>query len=67
MKKQTAKSTKDFHVRVIENERLLPTIQTVDIGFDEYLNDYIHNSDLPDSDRIMICQRKGIKPEQCLN
>ena len=62
-KKQQRKQ--DFHVRVLEDERLFPTIPEADIGLDEYLIDY-DNTDLPDSDRIMICQRKGFDTDECL-
>jgi hypothetical protein len=34
---------------------------------DEDLEDYASETDLPDSDRIMICQRKGMIMKKCLN
>lgn len=64
--KRLKNPTKDFHVRVLEDDRLFPTIQTADIGLDMYLEDFDGETDLPDSDRIMICQRKGISEENCL-
>ena len=65
MRKQR-RTAKDFHVRVLEDDRMFPTIQTADIGLDMYLEDFDGETDLPDSDRIMICQRKGISEENCL-
>ena len=56
----------DFHIRVLENERLLTTIPEADIGLDEYLENDGNKNDLPDSDRIMICQRKGLNIKRCL-
>ena len=82
MRKQK-RTTKDFHVRVLEDDRnLVPAnpphlvqrhLQQIfavkpeaDIGLDVYLEDFEGETDLPDSDRIMICQRKGISEENCL-
>ncbi|MBO6281359.1 MAG: hypothetical protein J6N49_02375 [Alphaproteobacteria bacterium] len=59
--------TKSFHVKVLENDRMFETIPEADIGLDEYLEDYASETDLPDSDRIMICQRKGMNMKKCLN
>lgn len=60
------KTTKDFHVRVLEDDRMFQTIPEADIGLDVYLEDFEGETDLPDSDRIMICQRKGLSEENCL-
>ncbi|MBR1841577.1 MAG: hypothetical protein IJ778_05560 [Alphaproteobacteria bacterium] len=65
MRKQR-RTTKDFHVRVLEDDRMFPTIPEADIGLDVYLEDFEAETDLPDSDRIMICQRKGINEDNCL-
>lgn len=65
MRKQK-RTTKDFHVRVLEDDRMFQTIPEADIGLDVYLEDFEGETDLPDSDRIMICQRKGISEENCL-
>ena len=59
--------TKSFHVKVLENDRMFETIPEADIGLDEYLEDYVSETDLPDSDLIMICQRKGMNMKKCLN
>ncbi len=58
--------SKDFHVRVIEEERLVPTVQMRDINFDEDMQNYGNEENLPNSDRLMECQQKGIKQEHCL-
>lgn len=65
MRKQR-RTTKDFHVRVLEDDRMFQTIPEADIGLDVYLEDFEGETDLPDSDRIMICQRKGLSEENCL-
>ena len=65
MKKKS--DTQSFHVRVLENNRMFETIPEADIGLDEYLEDYDGETDLPDSDWIMICQRKGIDTKKCLD
>lgn len=65
MKKKS--DTQSFHVRVLEDNRMFETIPEADIGLDEYLEDYDSETDLPDSDRIMICQRKGLDTKKCLN
>lgn len=64
--KKPKKTAKDFHVRVLEDDRMFPTIPEADIGLDVYLEDFEAETDLPDSDRIMICQRKGINEDNCL-
>jgi len=65
MKKKQS-NTKSFHIRVLEDDRMFATISEADIGLDEYLENYTSDTDLPDSDRIMICQRKGIGEDKCL-
>lgn len=56
---------KDFHVRVLKDERLVGTVQSLDSHFDEDMYNYGDMNDLPESDRIMICQQRGIKQESC--
>lgn len=56
---------KDFHVRVIQEERLVSTIPALDTTFDEDMYNYGDMNDLPESDRIMICQQRGIRQEDC--
>ncbi|MDO4161445.1 MAG: hypothetical protein Q4D80_00355 [Pseudomonadota bacterium] len=56
---------KDFHVRVIENERLIPSVQLRDADFEEDMYNFGEADDLPESDRLMVCQRKGVKQTRC--
>ena len=57
--------SKDFHVRVIEEDRLTPTIQSRDADFYEEMYNHGEMENLPNSDRIMVCQQKGIKQTRC--
>lgn len=57
--------SKDFHVRVIEEERFVPTVQLRDMEFDEDMHNYGDTENLPDSDRLMVCQQKGVKQTHC--
>jgi len=57
--------SKDFHVRVIQEERLIDAIPSLDVKFDRDMEDIGSNEDLPESDRLMICQQKGIKQDNC--
>lgn len=56
---------KDFHVRVIQEERLISTIPELDTEFDKDMRDIGSSEDLPESDRIMVCQQKGVRQENC--
>ena len=67
MRRKRQTNTKDFHVTVLEEDRMFETIPVVDAGLDEYLEDYVSETDLPDSDRAMICQRKGLDVKRCLH
>lgn len=67
MRKTRQTNIKDFHIKVLEDDRMLETIPAVDVGLDEYLEDYVSETDLPDSDRVMICQRKGLNIQRCLH
>ncbi len=58
-------NSKDFHVRVISEERLVSTVQSRDSEFDEDMYNYGDSEDLPDSDRLMVCQHKGVKQQDC--
>ena len=53
--------SKDFHVRVIEEDRLVPTVQLRDMDFDDDMHNYGDSENLPESDRLMVCQQKGVK------
>lgn len=56
---------KDFHIRVIQEERLISTIPALDTKFDEDMRDIGSSEDLPESDRIMVCQQKGVRQDSC--
>ncbi len=56
---------KDFHVRGIKGEKLIPTIQGLDVEFDIDMQNLGDIDNLPNSDKIMICQQRGIKQERC--
>ena len=58
-------SNKDFHIRVLKNERLIDTIQGLDADFETDMLDVGNLDNLPNSDKIMICQQKGIKEKKC--
>lgn len=55
---------KKLKVRV-EEERLIDAVQSRDAYFDEDMYNYGDMDNLPNSDRIMICQRKGVRQEKC--
>lgn len=57
--------SKDFHVRVIEEDRLVPTVQLRDMDFDDDMHNYGDSENLPKSDRLMVCQQKGVKQTHC--
>ena len=57
--------SKDFHVRVIEEDCFVPTVQLRDMDFEEDMRNYGDSENLPESDRIMVCQQKGIKQTHC--
>ena len=44
--------SKDFHVRVIEEDRLVPTVQLRDMDFDDDMHNYGDSENLPESDRL---------------
>lgn len=57
--------SKDFHVRVIEEDRFVPTVQLRDMDFDDDMRNYGDSENLPESDRLMVCQQKGVKQANC--
>lgn len=57
--------SKDFHVRVIEEDRFVPTVQLRDMDFDDDMHNYGDSENLPESDRLMVCQQKGVKQTHC--
>lgn len=57
--------SKDFHVRVIEEDRLVPTVQLRDMDFDDDMHNYGDSENLPESDRLMVFQQKGVKQTHC--
>ena len=57
--------SKDFHVRVIKEDRLVPALQLQDTEFDEDMKNYGDDENLPESDRLMVCQQKGVKQTHC--
>lgn len=57
--------SKDFHVRVIDEERFVPTVQLRDMEFAEDMRNYGDVENLPESDRLMVCQQKGVKQTHC--
>ena len=61
------KGSKDFHVRWLRDERLIDTIPSLDVTFDKDMYNYGDMNDLPESDRLMICQQKGVRQEDCQN
>lgn len=56
---------KDFHVLVLKDERLIDSVQGLDTEFEDDMLDIGNLNNLPNSDKIMICQQKGIKQKQC--
>lgn len=57
--------SKDFHVRVIEEDRFVPMVQLRDMDFDDDMHNYGDSENLPESDRLMVCQQKGVKQANC--
>lgn len=56
---------KDFHVRGLERGRLMPEVQQRDYDFAIDMYNIGDAENLPESDRLMICQQKGIKQTHC--
>ena len=65
MENNIENGSKDFHIRVLKDERLITPVQGLDAELEKDMLDIGSLNDLPDSDKIMICQQKGIKERQC--
>lgn len=59
----------DFHIKTAADERLLDHLPERDDeeAFDADMYNFGDNDDMPDSDRLMNCQRKGISQKKCLD
>ncbi len=58
---------KDFVVRTIDEIKLIDSVPGLDSEFDRDMYNFGDEEDLPDSDRLMQCQAKGIKQESCFD
>lgn len=58
---------KDFIVRTITEEKLIDSVPLLDAEFDRDMYNFGDEEDLPDSDRLMQCQAKGISQESCFD
>ena len=58
---------KDFIVRTITEEKLIDSVPLLDAEFDRDMYNFGDEEDLPDSDRLMQCQAKGINQESCFD
>ena len=58
---------KDFIVRTITEEKLIDSVPLLDAEFDRDMYNFGDEEDLPDSDRLMQCQTKGISQESCFD
>ncbi|MBE6458687.1 MAG: hypothetical protein E7010_02615 [Alphaproteobacteria bacterium] len=61
--------TKNFHIGNVEKNVLTDHLPERDNpqSFNDDMYNFGENDDLPDSDRIMQCQRKGISQKKCLD
>lgn len=60
---------KDFRIKTVEQNTLTDTLPERDdeSTFDADMYNFGDIDDLPDSDRIMVCQSKGISQKKCLD
>lgn len=58
---------KDFIVRTITEEKLIDSVPLLDAEFDRDMYNFGDEEDLPDSDRLMQCQAKGINQASCFD
>lgn len=60
---------KDFRIKAVEENTLVDPLPERDdeSAFDADMYNFGDNDDLPDSDRIMECQTKGISQKKCLD
>ncbi|MBQ8662187.1 MAG: hypothetical protein IJ482_07680 [Alphaproteobacteria bacterium] len=60
---------KDFHIGSVEKNVLTDSLPERDDQrvFDADMYNFGEEDDLPDSDRIMQCQTKGISQKKCLD
>lgn len=60
---------KDFHIKNVEKNILTDSLLERDdkSTFDADMYNYGDKENLPDSDRLMECQRKGIDQKKCLD
>lgn len=60
---------KDFNVKTIRDEKLVDSIPGLDDEqeFEEEMYNFGDQDDLPDSDREMECQTKGINRKKCFD
>lgn len=63
----TPDDEKDFFVKTINDERLIDYVPGLDVEFDRDMYNFGDEEDLPNSDRIMQCQAKGIRQENCFD
>ncbi len=65
----TEEDNKDFHISSVSANILTDPLPERDdeLSFEADMYNYGDEDNLPDSDRIMQCQRKGIGQKKCLD
>ena len=61
----TPDDEKDFEVKTLREERLIDTVPELDELFEQDMYNLGNADDLPDSDRTLDCQPRGIDRRMC--
>ena len=61
----TPDDEKDFEVKTLREERLIDTVPELDELFEQDMYNLGNADDLPDSDRTLDCQTRGIDRRMC--
>lgn len=61
----TPNDEKDFEVKTLREERLIDYVPGLDDQFEQDMYNLGNADDLPDSDRILDCQTRGVDKRMC--
>ena len=56
---------KDFKIKTLQEDRIIDSIPALDELFEQDMYNLGNADDLPDSDRILDCQTRGINQRMC--
>ena len=56
---------KDFKIKTLQEDRIIDSIPTLDELFEQDMYNLGNADNLPDSDRILDCQTRGINQRMC--